>query len=242
LYSVDSEANDETPKESYPTPRLLVDSSKRLRVLVADDQLLVRAGICELVKALPNLEIIGEARDGCEALQLIKMHDPDIVLMDLAMPGMNGLEALVLAHKQFPRVKVIILSEHASEKFVSRALRAGAAGFVVKDDPVDELHTAIKSVAGGAQYLSRRLTRRGVFGHLEVQPVVEEPAKRLTPRQREVLRQIAEGKSTKEIATQLLISVNTVKTHRLKLMEKLGVHEISGVVRYAAKLGLIKNQ
>jgi DNA-binding NarL/FixJ family response regulator len=236
---------EETRQHHSPTPRLVAgapDVSRRpLRVLIVDDQLLVRAGICELVKALPNVAVVGEANDGREALRFIERHDPDLVLMDIAMPGMNGLEALVLAKKQFPRVKIIILSEHSNEESVFRALRAGAEGFVLKDDRVVELYTAIKSVAGGGEHLSPQVTRTVVLGYLESQASAEEPAKPLTSRQREVLQQIAEGKSTKEIATRLDVSVNTVKTHRLKLMEKLGVHEITGVVRYAAKFGLIKN-
>jgi DNA-binding NarL/FixJ family response regulator len=211
-----------------------------LRILIADDQLLVRAGICELVKALPDVAIVGEASDGRGALRLMEMHEPDIVLMDIGMPGMNGLEALVLAKKQFPRVKIIILSEHSNEDFVLRALRSGAEGFVLKDDPVSELYTAIKSVAGGGEHLSRQVAGKVVFGYLERQTIADEQPKRLTPRQHDVLQLIAEGKSTKEIATRLHISVNTVKTHRLKLMEKLGAHEVTGVIRYAVKTGLIK--
>jgi DNA-binding NarL/FixJ family response regulator len=235
----------ETRKKDFPAPHLVADSpeisQRRLRVLVVDDQLLVRAGICELVRVLPEVVIVGEANDGREALRLIALHEPDIVLMDIAMPGMNGLEALVLTKKQYPRVRVIILSEYSSEEFVFRALRAGAEGFLLKGDSVGELYTAIKSVAGGGEHLSPQVTSRVVFGYLENQARAEGPTKRLTPRQREVLQYIAEGKSTKEIASALAVSVNTVKTHRLKLMEKLGVHEITGVVRYAAKLGLIRN-
>jgi DNA-binding NarL/FixJ family response regulator len=129
---------------------------KTVRVLIADDQLLVRAGICELLKVLPELALVGQASDGAEALRLIETHKPDLVLMDLAMPGMNGLEATALAKKQFPRIKVIILSDHASEEFVFRALRSGADGFVMKDDPVGELYAAIQSVASGGEHLSQK--------------------------------------------------------------------------------------
>lgn len=214
---------------------------KPLRVLIADDQVLVRAGICELLKVLPEVAVVGEASDGHEALRLIKTYQPDIVLMDTGMPGMNGLEATTLAKKQFPQVKVIILSEHSSEEFVFRALRSGAEGFVLKDDSVGELYTAIKSVARGGEHLSPQVTKKVVLGYLEGQEGGHELVRALTARQREVLQLIAEGHSTKEIAKMLNLSVNTVKTHRLKLMEKLGVHEITGVVRYAVRLGLIKN-
>jgi DNA-binding NarL/FixJ family response regulator len=214
---------------------------KTLRVLIADDQLLVRAGICELLKFLPNLVVVGQASDGSEALRLIETQQPDLVLMDLAMPGMNGLEATVLAKRQFPRIKIIVLSDHASEEFVFRALRSGADGFILKDDPVRELYTAIESVANGGEHLSPQITRKVILGYLQGQMGGKDLLKSLAPRQREVLQLIAEGKSTKEIASLLRVSVNTAKTHRQKLMEKLGVHEITGVVRYAVKLGLIES-
>ena len=240
-----SENMEKANKENFPTPKPAAGpaarGSRRLRVLIADDHVLVRAGICELVKLLPNVEIVAQAGDGREALRLIKRHNPDIVLMDIAMPEMNGLEATVLAKKQFPSVRVILLSERSSEEFVLRALRSGAEGFVLKDDPVDELYSAIKAVAQGGEHLSSQVTRRVVQGYLGRQPGAEASVK-LTTRQREVLQLIADGKATKEIASLLKISINTVKTHRLKLMEKLGAHEITGVVRYAAKLGLLKSQ
>jgi DNA-binding NarL/FixJ family response regulator len=211
-----------------------------LRVLIADDQMLVRAGLCELVKLLPDAKVVAQASDGREVLRLMEDHDPDIVLMDVGMPEMNGLEATVLAKKQFPGVKVIILSEQSGEEFVFRSLRAGADGLVLKDDSVEELHQAIKSVAQGNEHLSPKVTRKVVLGYLNRQPAGEKLVK-LSPRQREILQLIAEGKATKEIAKLLKISINTVKTHRLKLMEKLGAHEITGLVRYAAKLGLLKS-
>ena len=234
---------EETARDHFPKPELLTGplqiSGKPLRVLIADDHVLVRAGLCELVKLLPDVEVVAQASDGREALHLIKTHNPDIILMDIAMPGMNGLEATVLAKQQFPHVRIIILSEHSSEEFVFRALRSGAEGFVLKDDPVEELFSAIKAVAQGGEHLSPKVTKRVVLGYLDRQ-VPGEKSVKLTPRQREILQLIADGKATKEIANLLKISVNTVKTHRLKLMEKLGAHEITGVVRYAAKLGLLK--
>jgi DNA-binding NarL/FixJ family response regulator len=215
-------------------------SRKPIRVLIADDQLLVRAGICELVKLLPDVKVVGLAADGREALRLIETHDPDIILMDTSMPEMNGLEAAVLAKKQFPRVKIIILSDHSSEELVFRALRSGAEGLVLKHDSVEEFYSAISSVAQGDEHLSPKVTKKVVRGYLEGQSKGAPPIK-LSPRQREILQLVAEGKATKEIATLLRISVNTVKTHRLKLMEKLGAHEITGLVRYAAKLGLLRS-
>ena len=231
-------------KGRFPKPELVSDqkriSRKPIRVLIADDQLLVRAGICELVKQLPGVKVVGLAADGREALHLIEEHDPDIILMDTSMPEMNGLEATVLAKKQFPSVKIIILSDHSSEDFVFRALRCGAEGLVLKHDSVEELYSAISSVAQGDEHLSPKVTKKVVLGYLEGQSKGDPPVK-LSPRQREILQLIAEGKATKEIANLLRISINTVKTHRLKLMEKLDAHEITGLVRYAAKLGLLKS-
>lgn len=235
---------EEKGKGRFPQPELRSDRSpagrKRLRVVIADDQLLVRAGICELIKLLPDVEVVGLAADGREALRLIEEHDPDLILMDTSMPEMNGLEATVLAKKQFPHVKIIVLSDHPSEELVFRALRSGAEGFVLKHDSVEELYLAITSVAQGDEHLSPKVTKKVVLGYLEGQSKSSAPVK-LSPRQREILQLIAEGKATKEIATGLKISVNTVKTHRLKLMEKLGAHEITGLVRYAARLGLLRS-
>jgi DNA-binding NarL/FixJ family response regulator len=236
--------SEETGEDRLRKPELVnVPSAikrRPLRVLIADDQMLVRAGFCELVKLLPDVKVVAQAGDGREVLRLIEAHDPDIVLMDVAMPEMNGLEATVVAKKQFPGVKIIILSEQSSEEFVFRSLRAGADGLVLKDDSVDELYQAIKSVAQGNEHLSAKVTRKVVLGYLNRQPSGEKLVK-LSPRQREILLLIAEGKATKEIAKLLKISINTVKTHRLKLMEKLGAHEITGLVRYAAKLGLLRS-
>jgi DNA-binding NarL/FixJ family response regulator len=235
---------EEAGKERFTRPERVSElgaiTRKPLRVLIADDQMLVRAGICELVKLLPDVKIVAQASDGREALHLIQTHDPDIILMDVAMPEMNGLEATVLAKKQYPHLKVIILSDHSSEELVFRALRSGAEGLVLKDDSVEDLHQAIKSVAQGNEHLSPKVTRKVVVGYLERQSGGEKPIK-LSARQREILQLIAEGRATKEIAKLLKISINTVKTHRLKLMEKLGAHEVTGVIRYAAKLGLLKS-
>ena len=235
---------EETSKDHSPIPKLVngptAFDGKRLRVLIADDQALVRAGISELVKLLPDVEVVAQARNGREALHLVKVHNPDIVLMDVAMPAMNGLEATVLAKQQYPGLRIIIMSEQATEELVFRALRSGAEGLVLKDDPVEELYAAIRAVAQGDEHLSPQVTKTVVQGYLENHQG-SETAVTLTPRQREVLQLIADGKGTKEIASLLNISTNTVKTHRLKLMEKLGAHEITGVVRYAAKLGLLKS-
>lgn len=210
---------------------------KPMRLLVVDDQLLVLAGICELVKLLTDVEVVAQARNGREALNLMEIHSPEIILMDVTMPDMNGLEVTVLAKKRFPQTKIILLSDLWDEQFVARALRSGAEAIVLKDAAVEELHATIKAVAGGS-YLFPQLSKKDAQAGPDG-PVTETELIRITGRQREVLQLIGEGKSTKEIATVLRVSVNTVKTHRLKLMEKLGVHEITGVVRYAVKVGLV---
>jgi DNA-binding NarL/FixJ family response regulator len=223
-------------------PRLVKsagETSKSLRLLVVDDQLLVRAGICELVKLMPGVEVVAQAGDGKDALRLIATYLPDLVVMDILMPGMNGLEATVLAKERFPNVKIILLSEQSNEQLQARVLRSGAEGFVLKNAPVADLHSAIKAIGEGRQIDAEPNAER--FRDTTERPPRFAESIKITGRQHDVLRLIGEGKSTKEIAKLLHISVNTVKTHRLKLMEKLGVHEITGVVRYAVRLGLINN-
>jgi DNA-binding NarL/FixJ family response regulator len=208
-----------------------------MRVLVVDDQLLVLAGICELVKLLSDVEVVAQARNGKEALHLMEIHSPEIILMDVAMPEMNGLEATILAKKRFPHTKIILLSDHWDDQLVAHALGSGAEAIVLKNGAVEELHATIKAVAGGS-YLFPQPGKNDS----QVRPDslgTETELIKIKGRQRQVLQLIGEGKSTKEIATLLRISVNTVKTHRMKLMEKLDVHEITGVVRYAVKIGLV---
>jgi DNA-binding NarL/FixJ family response regulator len=211
--------------------------SKPIRVLVVDDQLLVLAGICELVKLLTDVEVVAQAKNGREALRLMEIYSPEIILMDVAMPEMTGLEATILAKKSFPHTKIILLSEHWDEQLVTRALRSGAEAIVLKNAPVEELHATIKAVAHGSYRLPQISEKDSPDKPDNLRAETE--LIRITGRQREVLQLIGEGKSTKEIATLLRISVNTVKTHRMKLMEKLGVHEVTGVVRYAVKIGLV---
>jgi DNA-binding NarL/FixJ family response regulator len=215
-------------------------SEAPLRILIADDQSLVRAGICELMKLVPNVEVVVQANDGSDALRLAGSLRPDLILMDLAMPGMNGLEATSLAKQAFPNVKIIVLSDQASEQVLFRALRLGAEGFLLKDDSVEELRAAIRAVSEGARYISPNVRKKNLITQLNASKDEHNQVK-LTGRQRVVLKLIAEGKSTKEIANLLNISVNTAKTHRLKLMERLGVHEVAGVVRQAVKMGLVKS-
>lgn len=209
------------------------------RVLLADDHSLVRAGIRALIEKIPNVEVVGEASNGREALELVKSKLPNLVLMDIGMTELGGLEALPRIVKDFPGVKVIILSAHANEEYVIRALRSGAAGYMLKDAATAELQLAIDSVAQDKTYLSPSISRTVIDSYLERVGGPSSPLEQLTPRQREILQLIAEGKNTKEIASDLEVSVKTVESHRLQLMERLDIHEIAGLVRYAIRSGLV---
>jgi len=213
---------------------------KPIRILLADDHTLVRAGICSLIKNMEGTEVIAEAGDGREALRLVRTHRPDVVLMDVAMPGLNGLEATARIAKKFPHVRVIILSMHINEEYVLQALRAGAAGYLVKGADAAELEIAIRAVARGETYLSPTVSKHVVTDYIQRISGETTSLELLTPRQREVLQLIAEGYSTKKIASTLKISVKTVETHRMQLMERLDIHDIAGLVRYAIRIGLVK--
>ncbi|MEY2540985.1 MAG: hypothetical protein QOI22_587 [Verrucomicrobiota bacterium] len=209
------------------------------RVLLADDHALVRAGIRALIEKIPNVEVVGEASTGRDALELVKSKLPNLVLMDIAMAELGGLEALPRITKDFPGVKVVILSAHANEEYVIRALRNGAAGYMLKDAATAELELAIRSVAEDKTYLSPSISRTVINDYLQRVGGPISPLEQLTPRQREILQLVAEGKNTKEIASDLDVSVKTVESHRLQLMERLNIHDIAGLVRYAIRSGLV---
>ena len=210
-----------------------------IRMLLAEDHTIVRAGIRALLQNLEGIEVVAEAGDGREAIRLIEAHQPDIVLMDIGMAGLNGLEATARIAKEFPDVRVIILSMYASEEYVLQALRAGAVGYLLKDADMAELEIAIRAVAREETYLSPAVSKHVVADY--VRRVGGEPSslERLTRRQREILQLIAEGHSTQEIAQMLSISVKTVETHRSQLMERLDIHDVASLVRYAIRMGLI---
>jgi DNA-binding NarL/FixJ family response regulator len=192
-----------------------------------------------LLEKKPGIRVIAEAGDGCEALELIGKHLPDVVLMDVAMPGLNGLEALARITTQYPTVKVLMLSMHANEEYVWQALSAGAAGYLLKGSAVDELVKAIKAVSDGERYLSPLISESVIETYLGRVGLYRRPLETLTQRQREILQLIAEGESTKEIAFRLEICVKTVEAHRAQLMKRLNIHEVAGLVRYAIKFGMI---
>ena len=209
-----------------------------LRILLVDDHALVRAGMRSLLRDLPDIEVVAEASDGVEALAAAERERPDVVLMDIAMKGMNGLEAAARLRERLPGVKVVILSMHTSEEYVLLALRAGAAAYLIKDSATSELALALKSVMRGETYLSPAISRQVVDGYVQRVGAGAGPDP-LTSRQREVLKRIAEGRSTKEIAYELNLSVKTVETHRAQIMERLGIRDVAGLVRYAMRAGLV---
>jgi DNA-binding NarL/FixJ family response regulator len=209
-----------------------------LRVLLVDDHALVRAGMRSLLQDIADIEVVGEASDGATALAVAERERPDVVLMDIAMKGMNGLEAAARLRERQPEAKIIILSMHTSEEYVLLALRAGAAAYLIKDSATSELELALKCVTRGETYLSPAISRQVVDGYVQRVGVGIGPDP-LTPRQRDVLKRIAEGRSTKEIAFELNLSVKTVETHRAQIMDRLGIRDVAGLVRYAMRAGLV---
>ena len=209
-----------------------------IRVLLADDHTLVRVGFRTLLESLPDVNVVAEAGDGREALRLIDEHRPDVTLMDIAMPGLNGLEATARATEAFPHCRVIVLSMHLNEEYVLQALRAGASGYLLKDSGLAELEIAVRAVARGETYLSPPVSKQVIADYVQRVGGEAGSFERLTPRQREVLQLIAEGHTTQGIAHQLGISVKTIETHRAQLMERLDIHDIAGLVRYAIRVGL----
>jgi DNA-binding NarL/FixJ family response regulator len=208
---------------------------QNIRVLLADDHTLVRSGMRALVDDLPGVEVVAEAADGRAALDRIDELRPHVVLMDITMPELNGLDATAQIEGRFPEVHVILLSMHAEEEYVARALAIGAAGYVLKNADAAELDTAIRTVARGGSYLSPEVARQVTTGRVQA----GKPGPELTRRQREILQLIAEGSGTRQIATKLGVSVKTVETHRAKLMQRLDIHDVAGLVRYAIRQGIV---
>lgn len=213
----------------------------RTSVLLADDHGLVRAGIRSLLENIGNVEVVAETGDGRQVLRLVKEHQPNIVLLDIAMPSLNGLEAAARISKDFPDTAIIMLSMHVNEEYVLQALRAGASGYLVKDAATAELEIALRSVINGKTYLSPSISKTLIDEYLDNSSKARSPLERLTPRQREILQMVAEGNTTRMIAETLSVSVKTVETHRAQLMDRLEIRDIPGLVRYAIRTGLIQN-
>ena len=205
------------------------------RVVLADDHTLVRAGLCKLLESMPAFQVVGQADDGRKVLELAEQLQPDLVLMDLSMPGLTGLEATARLRKAWPKIRVVILSMHQNEEYVRQALRNGSVAYLLKDAAPQELEQALQTVLRGETYLSPAIAKNASSPSLDA----NSPTEQLTPRQTEVLRLIAQGFSSKEIARELDLSIKTVDTHRTSLMKQLDIHEVTGLVRYAIRTGLI---
>ena len=212
---------------------------RRTRVLLADDHTLMRAGVRALLDELPGCEVVAEAGDGYEALELLRQHRPDVALMDIDMKRMNGLEAMAAAELEFPHLHVIMLSMHSEKQYVMQALRDGASGYLLKDAATVELELALNVVTKGDVYLSPGVSKQVAEGFVR-EAASADPVALLTPRQREILTMVAEGHNTKEIAFRLGLSTKTVEAHRTQLMERLDIHDIAGLVRFTIRAGLIK--
>jgi DNA-binding NarL/FixJ family response regulator len=185
------------------------------------------------------VEVVAETGDGREALALIAQHRPDVVLVDIAVPSLNGLEVTARAQQEWPHARVIILSMYGNEEYVLQALRAGASGYLLKDAATPELELALRSVVRGETYLSPPVSKHVVSSYVQRMGGEAGPLDKLTPRQREVLQLIAEGYSTQGIAEALTVSAKTVETHRMQLMDRLGIHDIAGLVRFAVQVGIV---
>jgi len=211
---------------------------KSIRILIADDHALVRAGIRALVEKIKGVTVVGEAGKGSEAVKLIHELKPDLVLLDITMPDGSGFDVLHQLAKKYSGIRVIVLTVHEAGEYAIRALREGAVGFLPKSAASTELENAIQSVMRGEVYISPETSRKTLLEYDKGRKKRDQLAN-LSPRQREVLRLIAEGRTTKQIAQMLEISVKTVETHRAQLMDRLGIHDVAGLVRYAIIVGLV---
>jgi DNA-binding NarL/FixJ family response regulator len=213
----------------------------RRRVVIAEDHTILREGLRALLSAESDLEVVGEAEDGRQAIRRVEELGPDLILTDLSMPKMNGVEAIREIKKRAPETKVLALTVHKAEEFILEVLQAGADGYILKDASSKELMMAIKSVLGGKRYLSPSVSQMVIEGYLEGRKSIasSSPWDTLTKREREILKLIAEGHKNKEIADYLYISVKTVEKHRANLMKKLDLHSAAALTAYAMERGLV---
>jgi DNA-binding NarL/FixJ family response regulator len=210
-------------------------------ILLVDDHTLVRAGFRSLLESMPDVRIVAEANNGLDALEMVRKYEPTLVLMDIAMPGMNGLQTTEKILNEFPKVRVLLLSMYTNEEYVLEALRIGATGYLLKDAEAAEFEQAIRAVAVGGVYLSPSVSKYVIHRFSRQAESPQSKAVHLTYRQQEILRLIADGRTTKEIASALGITLKTVETHRSRLMDVLDIHNVAGLVRYAIRIGLIKS-
>lgn len=206
-----------------------------IRVLLADDHTMIRQGL-RLTLGAEGFEVVGEASNGADALDLCEKFRPDVAVLDISMPVLNGLDAAREILKACPQTKIVLLTVHSHERYVLQSLRDGITGYLLKDDAAEELVQAIRAVCGGAIYVTSRVSRSVVQALSEKKEDADDV---LSPRERQVLQLIAEGKNMKEIGALLGVSSRTADSHRTKIMNKLGLHETAGLVRYAIRIGLV---
>ena len=210
------------------------------KVLLADDHAILREGIRMVLDAQPGITVIGEAKDGRQALEMVEQLQPDVVVMDIAMPNLNGAEATRQIKRRFPRIQVVILTMHENQQYLAQIVSAGATGAVLKRSAGTELVTAVKAAARGESYFSPTLSTMMLDVYrMRLAEQGEDELAQLTEREREVLQLVAEGKTNQEIADQLFVSIKTVQTHRMHIMEKLGAHDRTDLVKHAIRLGVI---
>ena len=214
---------------------------KIIKIVLAEDHTILREGLKALLSSDPQFEIIGEAADGREAVRCVEKLGPNLILMDLSMPRMSGMEAIREIKKRCPDIRIIALTVHKTDEYLHTSLQAGADGYVLKDATHEELMLAIKKVMKGQSYLSPGVSGKVIEGYLEGKETVlsDSPWERLSPREREVLKLIAEGYKNKEIADDLCISLKTVEKHRANLMKKLDLHNAAALTVYAMQKGLV---
>jgi len=214
---------------------------EKQRIVIAEDYTILREGLRALISADPDLEVVGEAVDGHEAIRCVEKNKPHLTLMDLSMPRMNGMDAIREIRKRVPDTKIVVLTVHKTEEYILAALKAGADGYVLKDATHDELIMAVKSVLGGKRYISPGISEKVIEGYLDGRKTVKPQTawETLTQREREILKLIAEGYRNKEIAEYLCISVKTVEKHRANLMEKLDLHNVQALTTFAIERGLV---
>ena len=216
--------------------------SDRIRILIADDHIIVRSGLRLLLEAEPDLDVVGEALDGREALNLVEKHLPDVVLMDIAMPGMDGLEATRQIKANWPQVQVLVLTMHRSDEYFFEMLKAGASGYILKGAETSDLIQAVRVVGRGEVFLYPTMAQKLVKDYLAFSRWEEGSGSSLSPRERDILRLLGEGCSTKEIADKLVISPSTVHSHQSNLMTKLGLSNRYELIKYARQRGLVQGE
>ncbi len=209
------------------------------RILLADDHELVRAGIRSILHENEDMKVVAEASDGRQAIAQVKNHAPDVAIIDVTMPELNGVEATEQIKREFPRVWVLMLSAYDELEFVVQALKVGASGYLLKDAASEELVLAINVAKRGQLYLTPTISKPIIERYVQSSRPTLNPLANLTPRLREILKHIAEGKRTKEIAFELGVSIKTVEAHRAILMDRLDIHDVAGLVRYALRVGLV---